>query len=255
MKRPLKVFSASISLVLVGQLLLLPAYAAETPAPNASSSKLVEWSTDEVKAYFDPAVDWNLPIPPAAGAASPSPSPTPIAGSGTTGGSTAPIIVNNYGGGSGFGWDDLLLYHLIFNSPSPYSSSNWGSSHRSYYYRSNTPYVTKTYQPSTFSNRSTTKAPTTSSGTGTFTTNKSSSSNTKSGTTGSAGSTTGSTGKAGTTGTSGSTGSSGTSGNTGTVGSSGTTSGTTSSSKSTSTSTGSIGGKSSGFSSSSSSGG
>lgn len=236
MKRPLKVFSASISLVLVGQLLLLPAYAAETPAPNTASSKLVEWSSDEVKAYFDPAVDWNLPVPPAAGAASPSPSPTPIAGSGgSTGGSTAPIIVNNYGGGSGFGWDDLLLYHLIFNSPSPYSSSNWGSSHRSYYYRSNTPYVTKSYQPSTFSNRSTTKAPTTSSGTGTFTTNKSSSSTTKSGTTGNIGT--------------------GTTGNTGSVSSSGTSSGTTSSSKSTSTSTGSIGGKSSGFSSSSSSGG
>nr|WP_276562966.1 hypothetical protein [Paenibacillus anseongense] len=211
--------------------MLLPVNAAETPAPNTASSKLVEWSTDEVKAYFDPAVDWNLPVHPAAGTASPSPSPTPTAGSGSTGGSTAPIIVNNYGGGgSGFGWDDLLLYHLIFNSPSPYSSSSWGSSHRSYYYRSNTPYVTKTYQPSSFSNRSTTKAPTTSSGTGTFTTNKSSSSNTKSGTTGSTG-------------------------NTGSVSSSGTSSSTTSSSKSTSTSTGSIGGKSSGFSSSSSSGG
>ncbi|MBA2944099.1 hypothetical protein HZF08_38145 [Paenibacillus sp. CGMCC 1.16610] len=243
MKRPLKVFSASISLVLVGQLLLLPVNAAETPAPNTASSKLVEWSTDEVKAYFDPAVDWNLPVPPTAGTASPSPSPTPTAGSGSTGGGTAPIVVNNYGGGgSGFGWDDLLLYHLIFNSPSPYSSSSWGSSHRSYYYRSNTPYVTKTYQPSSFSNRSTTKAPTTSSGTGTFTTNKSSSSNTKSGTTGSTKST-------------GSTGNVGSTGNTGSVSSSGTSSGTTSGSKSTSTSTGSIGGKSSGFSSSSSSGG
>ncbi|BFT70265.1 hypothetical protein [Paenibacillus sp. P36] len=251
MKRPLKVFSASISLVLVGQLLLLPVNAAETPAPNTASSKLVEWSTDEVKAYFDPAVDWNLPVPPAAGTASPSPSPTPTAGSGSTGGSTAPIIVNNYGGGSGFGWDDLLLYHLIFNSPSPYSSSSWGSSHRSYYYRSNTPYVTKTYQPSSFSNRSTTKAPTTSSGTGTFTTNKSSSSNTKSGTTGS----TGNTGNTGSTKSTGSTGNVGSTGNTGSVSSSGTSSGTTSSSKSTSTSTGSIGGKSSGFSSSSSSGG
>lgn len=226
MKRPLKVFSASLSLILAGQLLLLPAYAAESPTPNAASSKLVEWSTDEVKTYFDPAVDWNLPVPLASGAPSPSPSPspTPTAGNGSTSGGTTPIIVNNVSGGSGFGWDDLLLYHLIFNSPSPYSSSSWGSSHRSYYYRSNTPYVTKTYQPSTFSNRSTTKSPTTSSGSGTFTTNKSSTSNTKPGTTGS-------------------------------VSGSGTSSGTTSSSKSTSTSTGSIGGKSSGFSSSSSSGG
>jgi hypothetical protein len=226
-KRPLKVLSASLGIMLVGHLLLLPTYAAESPNPNtagAGSSKLVEWSSDEVKAYFDPVVDWSLPVPAEKKTTSPTPSPTPAAGSGSTGSggsSVAPIIVNQVSGGSGFGWDDLLLYHLIFNSVSPYSSSNWGNNHRSYYYRSNTPYVTKTYQPSTFSNRSTTKAPTTSSGTGTFTTNKSSSSS-KSGTTGS-------------------------------VSGSGTSSGTTSSSKSTSTSSGSIGGKSSGFSSSSSS--
>ncbi|MDD9265961.1 hypothetical protein ACFPES_02835 [Paenibacillus sp. GCM10023248] len=215
MKRPLKVFSASVSLVLVSQLLLLPAHAADTP--NAASAKLVEWSTDEVKAYFDPAVDWNLPVQPAA-----SPTPTPAA-SGSGSGSTAPVVINHVG--SGFGWDDLLLYHLIFNSPSPYSSSSWGSSHKSYYYRSNTPYVTKTYQASSFSNKSATKAPTTSSGTGSFTTNKSSS-GTKSST-----------------------------GSTGSVSSSGSSSSSTSGSKSTSASTGSIGGKSSGFSSSSSSGG
>lgn len=209
MKRPLKVFSAALSLVLVSQLLLLPVHAADTP--NAASAKLTEWSTDEVKAYFDPTVDWNLPVQP-----TPSPTPTPSAGSS---GSTAPVIVNHVG--SGFGWDDLLLYHLIFNSPSPYSSSSWGSNHKSYHYRSNTPYVTKTYQASSFSNKSATKTPTTSSGTGSFTTNKSSSSSTKSST----------------------------SSSTGSVSSSG----TSSSSKSTSTSTGSIGGKSSGFSSSSSS--
>lgn len=211
MKRPLKVFSASLSFVLVSQLFMLPVHAADTP--NAASAKLVEWSTDEVKAYFDPTVDWNLPVQPAA-----SPTPTPVPASG--GGSTAPVIVNHVG--SGFGWDDLLLYHLIFNSPSPYSSSSWGSSHKSYYYRSNTPYVTKTYQASSFSNKSATKAPTTSSGTGSFTTNKSSSSSTKS-----------------------------TANSSGSVSGSSTSSGSTS--KSTSTSTGSIGGKSSGFSSSSSS--
>nr|WP_246320198.1 hypothetical protein [Paenibacillus qinlingensis] len=200
-------------------MLLGTAQAAETPNANAGASKLVEWSNEDVKAYYDPQVDWSLPIPPDKGLAAPSPTPTPS----TTGGSTAPIIVNQVSGG-GFGWDDLLLYHLIFNTVSPYSSSSWGNNHRSYYYRSNTPYVNKTYQPSSFTNRSTTKTPTTSSGSGTFTSNSNKSSTTKSGTTGS------------------------------TVNSSNTSGSTSSSgSKSTSTSTGSIGGKSSGFSSSSSS--
>ncbi|SDN22657.1 hypothetical protein SAMN04487897_102208 [Paenibacillus sp. yr247] len=228
MKRPLKVISTSLGIMLVGQMLLFPAHAAESPNPTAGAgaSKLVEWSSEDVKAYYDPFVDWSIPIPAENKTTFPSPSPTPAAGSASTGsgGSTTPIIVNQVSGGGGFGWDDLLLYHLIFNSGSPYSSSNWGSNHRSYYYRSNTPYVTKTYEPSSFSNRSATKTPTTSSGTGTFTTNNS---------------------------TSGS--KTGTTGNTGSASSSGTSSGTTSSSKSTSTSSGSIGGKSSGFSSSSSS--
>ncbi|KQX45846.1 MULTISPECIES: hypothetical protein [unclassified Paenibacillus] len=216
MKRPLKVLSASIGIMLVSHMLLLSAHAVESPNPSAAgagSSKLVEWSSEDVKAYYDPSVDWSLPVPVLSDnkASSPSPSPTPAAGGSSTssGGSTTPIIVNQVTGGGGFGWDDLLLYHLIFNTVSPYSSSSWGSNHRSYHYRSNTPYVTKTYQPNSFSNRSTTKTPTTSSGTGSFTTNKSSSNSTSGG--------------------------------------------TTSSSKSTSTSSGSIGGKSSGFSSSSSS--
>ncbi|MCY9663593.1 hypothetical protein M5X11_01165 [Paenibacillus alginolyticus] len=217
MKRPLKVLSTSLGIMLVSQMLLLSAHAEESPNPSAGgagASKLVEWSSEDVKAYYDPSVDWNLPVPVLSDlkTTSPSPSPTPSAGGSSTGsggGSATPIIVNQVTGGGGFGWDDLLLYHLIFNTVSPYSSSSWGSNHRSYYYRSNTPYVTKTYQPSSFSNRSTTKTPTTSSGTGSFTSNKSSSNSTSGG--------------------------------------------TTSSSKSTSTSSGSIGGKSSGFSSSSSS--
>ncbi|CAN7679742.1 hypothetical protein LJR153_005378 [Paenibacillus sp. LjRoot153] len=221
MKRPLKVLSASLSLILFSQMLWVSAQAAETPSPSTSSSKLVEWSNEDVKAYYDPQVDWSLPIPPDKSLAAPSPSPSPTPS--TTGSSNAPIIVNQVSG-NGFGWDDLLLYHLIFNTVSPYSSSSWGNNHRSYYYRSNTPYVNKTYQPSSFTNRSTTKTPTTSSGSGTFTSNSNKSSTTTKGTTGSS--------------VSGSNASGSTS---------------TSGSKSTSTSSGSIGGKSSGFSSSSSS--
>ncbi|TXK75855.1 hypothetical protein [Paenibacillus sp. N3.4] len=276
MKRPLKVLSTSLGFLLVGQMLISQAFAVEAPSSGtaqAGASKLVEWSSDEVKAYYDPAVDWSLPIPPNNQLSNPT--PTPQADSGTTGSgaSTSPIIINQVSHGGGFGWDDLLLYHLIFNRVSPYSSSNWGNNHRSYNYRSNTPYVTKTYEANSFSNRSATKTPTTSSKTGTFTTNKSSSSKTTGSSSGtSTGSSTGSSNGSGTGSTGGSNkssvagssnGSSSGSGvssskGTGTSGSSGSTtssSSSSSSSKSTSTSSGSIGGKSSGFSSSSSSGG
>ncbi|MDQ0896977.1 hypothetical protein [Paenibacillus sp. V4I7] len=186
MKRPLKVLSTSIGIMLVSHMLLLSAHAAESPNPSAVS-KLVEWSSEDVKAYYDPSVDWSLPVPVLSDnkTTSPSPSPTPEAGGSSTGFGG----MNQITGGGGFGWDDLLLYHLIFNTVSPYSSSSWGSNHRSYHYRSNTPYVTKTYQPNSFSNRSTTKTPTTSSGTGSFTTNKSSSNSASGGTTSSSKST------------------------------------------------------------------
>jgi hypothetical protein len=225
LKKPLKVLSASLGILLASQMLLVPQGTAETTSSSstpASTPTLVEWSSEGVKAYYDGAIDWSLPLLADKGAASPSPSPTPSSSSSGSGGAQAPIIVNNHVSGGGFGWDDLLLYHLIFNGGSPYSSSNWVSNHTSYHYRSNTPYVTKTYQGNSFTNRSTTKTPTTSSGTGSFMTNKSSSSTTT-------GSSSGST--------------------SGTISSSGSTS--SSSSKSTSTSSGSIGGKSSGFSSSS----
>gem|GEM_PF-612907 len=279
MKRPFKVVTASLGLLLASQLLIYP----QMPAIAAGTPSLVEWSNDEVKAFYDASVDWSLPVQEAEKAGTASPSPTPGATIGVTSSGTAPIIVNqSYGGG--FGWDDLLLYHLIFNSGSPYSSRTWVSNHTTYNYRSNTPYVTKTYQGNSFSNRSVAKSPTTSSGKGTFTTNKSSASkttatgskSTSSSTTGtgsannaktstgsSSDTSTGSGSKAisgssssSSTGSSSSGSSSGSSTKSSSGSSSSVSSGSSSSSgssKSTSTSSGSIGGKSSGFSSSSSS--
>ncbi|MFC5452000.1 hypothetical protein [Paenibacillus aestuarii] len=241
MKRPFKVVTASVGLLLASQLFIYP----QTPAIAAGTPSLVEWSNDEVKAYYDAAVDWSLPIQAAEKDSSASPSPTPsaaVGGSTVTSSGTAPIIVNHsYGGG--FGWDDLLLYHLIFNSGSPYSSSTWVSNHTTYNYRSNTPYVTKTYQGNSFSNRSVAKSPTTSSGKGTFSTNKSSASTTT-------GTSTKSTSSSSTSSSNSAKTSTGSSSSVSTGSSSSSSSG---SSKSTSTSSGSIGGKSSGFSSSSSS--
>jgi hypothetical protein len=224
--KPLKVLSTSLGLMLAGHLLLVPGLpAVEAAAPSASSTtaaaanpKLVEWSSEDVKAYYNPAVDWSIPLPKLdsaanGGQASPSPSP------GTSGGGSTTIINNTNGGGGGFGfgggfgWDDLLLYHMIFNMGSPYSSSSWVGSRPSYDYRTNQPYTPPATTNRSFANQPAADktTPRTNSRTGSFSTNKSSS---------------------------------------GSVSSSQSSS-SSSSSKSTSSSSGSIGGTSSGFSSSS----
>jgi hypothetical protein len=227
--KPLKVLSTSLGLMLAGHLLLVPALpAVEAAAPSASSStaapanpKLVEWSSEDVKAYYNPVVDWSIPLPKldsAANGGQPTPTPSP----GTSGSGSTTIINNNnsghsggFGFGGGFGWDDLLLYHMIFNMGSPYSSSSWVGSRPSYDYRTNQPYTPPASTNRSFANQPAADmtTPRTNSRTGSFSTNKSSSGSVSS--------------------------------------SQSSSSSSASSSKSTSTSSGSIGGTSSGFSSSS----
>jgi hypothetical protein len=158
--KPLKVLSTSLGLLLAGHLILAPTLQAAQP-DAAAKPQLVEWSTEAVKAYFDPNIDWSIPFEQAA-------QQTPAPG---TGGGSAPIIINN----GGFGWDDLLLYHMIFNMGSPYSSKKWSSSRPSYDVRTNKAYVPKTYTADTFRNKPSVNKPSTSSGTGSFKTNSSSS--------------------------------------------------------------------------------
>jgi hypothetical protein len=221
--KPLKVLSTSLGLMLAGQLLLIPVVpSAEAAAPSASSvtapasnPKLVEWSSEDVKAFYNPAVDWSIPLPKLdspVSAGQPTPTPTP----GTAGNGSTTIINNNngaaggggFGLGGGFGWDDLLLYHMIFNMGSPYSSRSWVGSRPSYDYRTNQPYTPTTVTNRSFANQPAANmtTPRTNSRTGSFSTNKSSTTSSSS---------------------------------------------SSSSTKSTSSSSGSIGGKSSGFSSSS----
>jgi hypothetical protein len=223
--KPLKVLSTSLGLMLAGHLLLAPTISAETaasPSPSSTSvsnPQLIEWSSEEVKTYYNPSVDWSIPLLKEADKKDGQPTPTPST-SGTSGGN-APTIINNINGGSsgggffggGFGWDDLLLYHMIFNRGNSYSSNSWVNNRPSYDYKTNQPYVPQTNVNRSFSNQTTANAttPRTNSRSGSFSTNKSSS---------------------------------GTSSNASSTSSS-------SSTKSTSTSSGSIGGKSSGFSSSS----
>ncbi|RUS47194.1 hypothetical protein ELR57_11335 [Cohnella sp. AR92] len=162
---PLRILSTSLGIALLANLAFLPAGArAETasPTPTASAGadaeagpKLVEWSSEAVKKYYDAAVDWNLPLP-ADKELDQQPVPTdePAQGAAGGGGSGGTTVVHTYS--SGFGWDDLLLYHLLFNGGGSYSSNSWSSGHRSYTYGSNTPYKPKSYSSGAFQNKTVT---------------------------------------------------------------------------------------------------
>jgi hypothetical protein len=171
-RKPLKVLSTSLGIILAANLLLLPAAHAE----GSSEPKLVEWSNENVKKFFDANTDWNIPLPQekkeTAG------NGTGSAGS-TGGGSPAPVVYH-----SGLNWTDLMLYHMIFNSGGPYSSSGWSSQRPVYDTRTSRPYVSKTYDSSTFQNKPTansTVVPKTSSSKGGFKTKSSLNNNSSSG--------------------------------------------------------------------------
>ncbi|MGG6311439.1 hypothetical protein [Paenibacillus macerans] len=151
--KPIRVLSTSLGIALLANAFLIPSggASAASSGTTADEPKLVAWSTEEVKQYFDKNVDWNIPLPiDEEGQAEGE-------GAGTgeaSGGSGGTTVVNNYGGyHSGFGWDDMLLYHLLFNSGSNYSSSRWYDNHRGYYAGSSTPYKPKTYSSDTFQNK------------------------------------------------------------------------------------------------------
>lgn len=147
-RRPLKVLSTSLGVALATNLLLTPGMLGESAAhAGATEPTLVEWSSDAVKAYFNPSLDWSLPLPAASGA-QPGESPEPGTGSGG-GGGTQPVIIHQ----GGFGWDDLLLYHMIFNNGGIYSSSGWHKKHPVYDPRTNQPYRPKTYSTGAFENK------------------------------------------------------------------------------------------------------
>nr|WP_036652234.1 hypothetical protein [Paenibacillus wynnii]KGE20206.1 hypothetical protein PWYN_13350 [Paenibacillus wynnii] len=145
--KPIRVLSTSLGIALLANALLIPG----TPAVASSGAsgdepQLVSWSTEEVKAYFDKNVDWNIPYPEEG---------TEVVqeeqGAVTTDGTT---VINNYGGyHSGFGWDDLLLYHMLFNSGSFYSSRGWYNNHPGYYAGTRNSYKPRTYDNTKFQNK------------------------------------------------------------------------------------------------------
>jgi hypothetical protein len=152
--KPIRVLSTSLGIALLANAFLIPG-AGATASGSASSAdepKLVAWSTEEVKQYFDKNVDWNIPLPLDQEEGTGEASGTGGAGnSDSSSGSGGTTVINHYGGG--FGWDDMLLYHLLFNSGSSYSSSRWYDNHRGYYAGSSTPYKPKSYSSETFQNK------------------------------------------------------------------------------------------------------
>ncbi|OWA36286.1 hypothetical protein B9G55_08705 [Saccharibacillus sp. O16] len=146
MSRPVKVLSTSLGLALIAHAAMAPVGAAS--ASNGSSEpKLVEWSTKEVKQYYDPSVDWSLPIT--------EKQLQEQEQNNVTDNSDGSTVVNNYYGGYGssFGWDDMLLYHFLFNNAGVYSSRSWYDDRRGYYAGSSRPYTPRTYSSGTFQNR------------------------------------------------------------------------------------------------------
>jgi len=167
--KPLKVLSTSLGIALLANALYsagaprtasaaddAPVPAAEASASATSSASasaqatgpvLVEWSNDDVKAYFDPSVDWNIPLPDDEAEQASGAEGTGGSGDGGSGGT---VVVHD--GSSGFGWDDLLLYHLIMGRGGSYSSSAYYGSHTAYT-SGGQAYKPRSYGQDTFQNK------------------------------------------------------------------------------------------------------
>jgi len=179
--KPLRVLSTSLGIALLANAMMAPAAFGEAAQGTAGEPKLVEWSSDAVKSFFDPSTDWNIPLPPAEGE-----QPEEDDGAGTDGGS------GGSGGGStvvyaggGFGWDDLLLYHLLFNSGGMYSSRSRYDRYPTYDPRTGRTYKPRSFDSETFRNKPTVgsavRPPKTSSGSGSITRRSGSTSSPKGG--------------------------------------------------------------------------
>jgi hypothetical protein len=147
------VLTTSLGVALVANLAYGPAVHGGTATALPVDAKLVEWSSDAVKSYYDAKMDWSLALPAEKNKsnASPQPSATPVpsVGANSGGGNTT---TNIYHGG-GFGWDDLLLYHLIFNRGGVYASNQWYSGRNVTYAGTQRTYTPQSFDSGKFQNR------------------------------------------------------------------------------------------------------
>ncbi len=172
--KPVKVLSTSLGVALLANAFLLSgATAADATTGTSEKPKLVSWSTEEVKAYFDENVDWNIPLPDDLNQEDKEQGEGSGGSSGGSGGGGGTTVINNYGTShSGFGWDDLLLYHFLFNSGSSYRPSTYYDNRRTYYTGTSQTYKPRTYSSGAFQNKSvvgSTVTPKTSRSTGSIT--------------------------------------------------------------------------------------
>ncbi|WNS42442.1 hypothetical protein [Paenibacillus sp. MMS20-IR301] len=146
--KPIRVLSTSLGIALLANALFIPGGAGASGNGGAvEEPKLVSWSTEEVKDYFDKNVDWNIPYPEEGQEEVLEEGRGVVTSNGTT-------VINNYGGyNSGFGWDDMLLYHMLFNSGSYYSSRGWYNDRPTYYGGTRTTYKPPTYSSGSFQNK------------------------------------------------------------------------------------------------------
>lgn len=145
--KPIRVLSTSLGIALLANAMFIPGGAAASANTAGEEPQLVSWSTEEVKAYFDKNVDWNIPYPEEGAQEVEQEGEGAVTSNGTT-------VVNNYGGyNSGFGWDDLLLYHMLFNSGANYSSRGWYKDRPTYYGGTRTTYKPPTYSSDKFQNK------------------------------------------------------------------------------------------------------
>lgn len=143
--KPVRVLSTSLGIALLANALFIPGGAGAS-GNGGGEPKLVSWSTEEVKQYFDKNVDWNIPYP-----EDQEEKVQEGQGAVTSGGTT---VINNYGGyNSGFGWDDVLLYHMLFNSGSFYSSRGWYNDRPTYYGGTRNTYKPPSYNSGRFQNK------------------------------------------------------------------------------------------------------
>ncbi|MDP5274647.1 hypothetical protein [Chengkuizengella axinellae] len=140
--KPLKTLSTTLGIALVANLAITPFVYAEGDTTGGPEPTLVEWSSEDVKQYFDANMDWNIPLLIS--------EEQPLEEEQETGaeGGNQPVYIHN-----GFGWDDLLLYHLIFNSGRSYSTKGWYDSRPVYDARTNKTYKPKAFESGTFQNK------------------------------------------------------------------------------------------------------
>jgi len=169
--KPIRVLSTSLGLMLLANAVMATGAEAKNTFADgnfaAGEPRLVSWSTEEVKAYYDKNIDWSIPLPDLEA------TDETVEQGGDSGGGTT--VVHHH---SGFGWESMLLYGLLMSRGSAYSSQGWYSNHRGTYSGTNTPYTPRSYTSGSFQNKQvagTSVRPKTSSTTGSITRRSSSS--------------------------------------------------------------------------------